>query len=144
MDTQEIAKKIETLLQKMTINGCEVSIDTEHRKISIIADDELIRSQVANVLSALEQVVNLMLQKMGLESFVVDLNYYRRERERLITELAKAAAHKAVVTKGEVSLPPMNSYERRIVHMELASRPDLKTESIGIGKDRKVVIKLID
>ena len=141
---QEIKKKVEGILEKMTTGSCEVVVDEAHKKISIVVDDELIRSQVAIVLAALEHLINLMLQKMGSETFVVDLNYYRRERERLITELAKAAAHKAVVTKAEVSLPPMNSYERRIVHMELASRPDLKTESVGVGKERKVIIKLID
>jgi len=38
----------------------------------------------------------------------------------------------------------MNSYERRLVHMEIASNPDLKTESVGIGKTRHVVIKPIE
>ena len=128
----------------MALENVSVIMDEEHRKISISIDDDAIRGQTANILSALEHLIGLILQKEGLEPCVVDLNYYRRERERLIVELAKAAAHKATVTKAEVQLPPMNSYERRLVHVEIASRPDLKTESTGQGKERKVIIKLLD
>ena len=37
----------------------------------------------------------------------------------------------------------MNSYERRLVHVELAIHPDVTTESIGAGKNRYVIIKPI-
>ncbi|MST04322.1 MAG: hypothetical protein EXS49_02020, partial [Candidatus Pacebacteria bacterium] len=45
--------------------------------------------------------------------------------------------------KSEVRLPAMNAYERRIVHTELAVRPDVKTESSGEGRERCVVIRPI-
>ncbi len=73
----------------------------------------------------------------------MDINNYRRERERLISELAKAAARKALMNKQEVKLPAMNAYERRIIHLELASRPDVKTESYGEGRERYIVVKPI-
>src|SRR3989344_2834422 len=73
----------------------------------------------------------------------VDINNYRKERERLIVELAKASARKAIVEKQPVELPPMNAYERRLVHVELASRPDAKTESVGEGATRRVSIQLL-
>jgi len=72
---------------------------------------------------------------------MLDVNNYRRQREDLIVELAKAAARKVAATQTEISLPPMNAYERRLIHAELAERPDLKTESKGEGKERAVVIK---
>ena len=71
----------------------------------------------------------------------MDVNNYRRERERLIIELAQAAARKALASKSSVDLPVLNAYERRLVHVELATRPDIKTESVGEGKDRHVVVK---
>ena len=37
----------------------------------------------------------------------------------------------------------MNAYERRLIHVEIANHPDLKTESIGEGRERRVVIKPI-
>ncbi len=74
-------------------------------------------------------------------SYTIDINNYRKERERLILELAKAAAQKAVTTKQAVLLPAMNPYERRLIHVELSIRPDVKTESVGEGRERGVSIK---
>ena len=66
----------------------EVTIEDEHRKILIMADDEIIRSNLDSVLPALEHLVNLMAHRDKQPAYVVDINYYRRERERLIVELA--------------------------------------------------------
>ena len=85
--------------------------------------------------------MNIMAKKLQLEKISVDVNNYKKERERLITELAKATARKALLQKEAIELPAMNAYERRLVHIELATRPDLKTESIGEGPARRIVIK---
>jgi len=141
---QEIKEKIESIIARMGFTEARVSIDEEHRKISIFIDDDVVQSQLERILPALDHIVNLILRKEEMAPCVVDVNYYRKERERLIVELARAAAHKATLKKEDVELPPMNSYERRIVHMELADKPDLQTESVGESRDRRVIIKLID
>jgi predicted RNA-binding protein Jag len=139
----ELREKIQNLFGLMGFPGAEITVEDEHHRVSAIIDDELIRANIASVLPAVEHLVNLMIHREDLPTHVVDINYYRRERERLIVELAKAAAKKATVTKSEVSLPAMNAYERRLVHVEISTRPDLKTESIGAGKERHVIIQLI-
>lgn len=139
----ELKEKIQKLFGLMGFNEAEATVQEEHRKILIMVDDELIRANVATILPALEHLINLMIHRDNLPAYVIDINYYRRERERLIVELAKAAAKKAMMTKSEVSLPVMNAYERRLVHVEISTHPDLKTESIGTGKDRHIVIQLI-
>lgn len=125
----------------MGFEDAEVVYDEEHRKVSLIIDDELIKKQTPVILAAFDNVINLIARRHGQSAVVVDLNYYRKERERLIIELAKAAARKAVAIKEPVELPPMNAYERRLVHMEITRHPDLTTESRGEGKERHVVIK---
>lgn len=122
-----------------------VTVDEEHHKISLFVDDEAVRGDVAPIiLSALNHILNQILKKEGKPYHVIDLNYYRKERERLISELARAAAKRATVTKEEVELPPMNAYERRLVHLEIATHPELTTESRGISKERKVVVKQLE
>ncbi|MFH1192961.1 MAG: R3H domain-containing nucleic acid-binding protein, partial [Candidatus Jorgensenbacteria bacterium] len=121
-----------------------VTVDEEHRKVSVFFEDEFIHENVAHLLPAFEHVVNLMLRRENLPSYVIDVNLYRRERERLITELARAAAKKATVTKSPVELPPMNAYERRLVHVEITTHPELTTESVGTGKERRVIIKQVE
>lgn len=139
----EFGEKIKKLVDLAGFYTPEVTIESEHRKILIMSDDEIVRSNLESVLPAVEHLINLMAHRDKQPAFVVDINYYRRERERLIVELAKAAAKKAVMTKLEIALPAMNAYERRLVHVEISTRPDLKTESVGIGKDRHIIIQPI-
>jgi predicted RNA-binding protein Jag len=132
-------EKTKNMLELMGFEKARVDFDEEHSKMSIFIDDEVIEPRVATTLPAIEHILNLMHK--GEKALVVDLNYYRKERERLIAELARAAAKKATVTREEVELPPMNAYERRLVHLEITTHPELKTESVGIGKERHVVIR---
>lgn len=127
----------------MGFSEVRVEVDEAHKKIAAHVGDGLTRDEIGYLLPALEHVVNLMARQAKLPLYVVDVNYYRKERERLIAELARAAARKAVTTKTEVELPPMNAYERRLVHMEITTHPELTTESVGMGKERRVVIKRI-
>ncbi len=140
---EHLTEHIQKTLELMGFGDATVNIDHENRRVSIVVDDNLVRDQVASVLSALDHLFNLILHKEKSPSYVIDLNYYRRERERLIIELARATARKAMATKTEIELPPMNAYERRLVHVEIATHPELKTESSGDGKDRHVIIKHI-
>ena len=130
-------------MELLGLKNPRLSVDEEHRKISIVTDDEMSQPQVALVLEAMDHLFNLILQRGNKPVFVLDLNYYRKERERIIIDLAKAAARKAVITKTEVELPPMNAYERRLVHVEITTHPELKTESVGEGRERRVIVKKI-
>lgn len=138
-----IIEKTRQIVALLGYPEAEIAIDEERRKIIVLIDDRFIVDNVETILPAIDHIVNIVLKKEGLIPHVVDLNYYRKERERLITELVRAAARKATLTKEDVELPAMNGYERRLVHMEIASRPELKTESTGVGKERRVVIKLV-
>lgn len=71
----------------------------------------------------------------------VDINNYRWQAEQKLRELAKRLARQAVLSKTPVKLQPMSSYERRIIHTELALHPGVTTESEGEGKNRRIVIK---
>lgn len=141
---ERVVQQLKTLLDFMGFSEATVTSDQEHRKISLLIDDEAVRRQTPAILSALDCLINLMARRQGEGSVVIDLNYYRKERERLIIELARAAARKALATKDAVELPPMNAYERRLVHMEITTHPDLTTESQGNGKERHVVVKRLE
>lgn len=141
---EEAVQKIEKILSLGGFTGVAVSFDEERRRLSFLIEDDLVKRQVPATLQALEILANLVVQKSAGFSATVDLNNYRKERERLIVELAKAAAHKALMSKEAVELPPMNAYERRLVHLEISANPSLATESLGERKDRRVVIRHID
>lgn len=137
----EAVEKIKKIVDLLGFSGTEIHVDEEHRKISLVVDDDVVREHMTSFLPALDHLFGLVFRNHNESPFVLDVNYYRKERERLIAELARAAARKATITKEDVELPPMNAYERRLVHMEITTHPELRTESTGIGKERRVVIK---
>ena len=106
-----------------------------------VNDAPFLSRQVAGFMLDLDTVLRLILKKKNLPFVFVDVNNYRKEREEIIIKLAKAAARKALAEKTNVPLPPMNAYERMIVHTELSLHPELKTESFGEGPNRHVVIR---
>lgn len=136
---------IKKLVEAMGFRDYKVEIDPEHKHGSVhLYDGEvLVKENLPAMVESFNRLLQLIAQRQNLEPIYLDINNYRKEREKLITELAKAAARKVVATKTEITLPAMNSYERRIVHTELAAHPEVKTESQGQGKERSVIIKLV-
>ncbi len=134
---------IKTLIEGLGFTNYKVDIDAEHRHgaVFIYEDQELVKGNLPALVEAINHLVQLIAQKQNSQPIFFDINNYRRERETLIGELARAAARKVVATKEPISLPAMNSYERRIVHTELAANPEVRTESQGAGKERYVIIK---
>ncbi len=134
-------ESIENILKALGEQGSSHVIDEEARRLQIFWEWFTKEEDLPKCIADMEHVVNLTAKRFRLGNFIVDINNYRKERERLIAELAKAAARRALVTKQQLDLPAMNAYERRLVHVELASRPDVKTESAGEGRERHVVIR---
>jgi hypothetical protein len=146
MTEQTNLKQItEKLLILTGLNDPSVSFDNESKRLSVFVNEGewFTKQWLPRFLGDLERIVNLIEKKHSAENIFVDVNNYRKKREELIIDLARASARKVLTTKADVELPAMNAYERRLVHTELADRPDVKTESIGESKDRRVVVKLI-
>jgi len=94
-------------------------------------------------LKSLEHVLRAIFVKKleGFNSVVVDVNDYRRSRTNYLIDTARQAVTRVRSTQKAEALTPMSPYERRVVHMELASYPDVATESIGTEPQRRIVIK---
>ena len=70
----------------------------------------------------------------------VDIEGYRRRREEQLRDVARRVAGRVRATGQAVTLEPMLAYERRIVHLAVQDTPGVKTESVGIDPNRRVVI----
>jgi len=73
--------------------------------------------------------------------FLVDVNDYRAKQIKELETKAIMMAERARSFQYDVELTPMNAYERLIVHTVLSDSPNVKTESSGEGRNRRVVIK---
>ena len=86
------------------------------------------------------QVINKNRDEKDHVRVTVDADFYRERRKRTLTALAKKLAKDAYENRKEISLEPMNSYERRIIHSALQNSELATTRSEGEGKDRHVVV----
>jgi len=95
-------------------------------------------------LASLQYLLNLMASRQLGEhlSFTVDVEGYRRRREKQLTNLAVRMADQVKRTRRPVTLEPMPPNERRIVHLALAQDRQVQTSSVGEGDARKVAISL--
>lgn len=96
----------------------------------------------AETLAAFQHVASLIVGKQTQQwvQVVVDVEGYRARREKQIRQLANRMADQVTKTGRKVTMEPMPSSERRVVHIELRGHPAVKTESTGEEPYRKVVI----
>ena len=70
----------------------------------------------------------------------VDAEGYRAKREESLTRLARKVAGKVVKYRRNVTLEPMNAYERHVIHTALQDYPDVTTYSTGTEPNRRTVV----
>lgn len=113
-----------------------VCVDIKGQDLSILI------GRKAETLDALQFITRLIIGKELEQSvqLTIDVEGYRRRRERQIRQLAQRVADQVKMTGRSQALEPMPPNERRWVHIELRDHPEVMTESTGEGHRRKVVI----
>ena len=70
----------------------------------------------------------------------VDAENYREKREQSLEHLARKVAAKVVKYRKNVTLEPMNAYERHVIHTALQDVEHVTTYSMGTEPNRRVVV----
>ena len=94
-------------------------------------------------LDALQYLLNLAVNRKHAEErvhFTLDVEDYRRRREETLTKLAKSVADRAIKTRRDVKLEPMNRHERKIIHTVLQDNDRVETHSAGEEPYRYVIV----
>lgn len=111
--------------------------------IDISGDDlGLLIGRRGDTLLSLQYLVNHILSRQfpGRGGVSIDVEHYRHRRESQVMQLAQRMADRVRETGNPITLEPMPAAERRLIHLALADDPELETNSIGEGDNRKVVI----
>ena len=74
---------------------------------------------------------------------LLDVNGYKEDKYSRIAYIARRTANDVVKSRLNAKLEPMTPDERRVVHNTLSGMPNIKTESVGEGKERAVVIEYV-
>lgn len=149
-----VTEIVENLLDKMGFGDATISIertepdDKTGRRMTVVrvVGDNLssLIGPHGETLNNFQYVARLMaghaLRRRA--DFIIDVDGYRNQRKESLSSLARRMAQKAVERGGPVTLEPMSSYDRRIIHMALRDRDDVYTSSIGEGANRRVRVML--
>jgi spoIIIJ-associated protein len=105
-------------------------------------DKEILTARGGEILKALE---HLAFRALGLEpayheKIHLDCGGFRALRFEELRMTARVAAERVITSKQPFQLNAMSSRERRIVHLAVKDIPGVRTESIGTGEERHVVI----
>ncbi len=148
MDQQKVLEIIGNILSQLNLDENQYQIDlAEGENINITLS---LPAESAGVfvgrhgesLSSLRMIFSLILfQRFNVWPKIhLNVNDYQERREEALKEIAESAVEKAVSLKKEIILPNLSSYERRLVHMYLSERTDVKTESRGVPPLRQMVV----
>jgi spoIIIJ-associated protein len=105
-------------------------------------DKEILLERNGEVLKAIEHLAfrALRLEPTYHEKIHLDSGGYRALRFEELRMTARVAAERVQSSQQPFRLNPMSSRERRIVHLALKEMPGVRTESVGMGEERQVVI----
>lgn len=105
-------------------------------------DARVLIGEGGQTLFEIQHLLKAILRRNIEENFYLDLdiNDYKKRKIEYLKEMARSVVQEVLLTGEEKELPPMSAQERRIVHMEIASRGGVTTQSIGREPDRRIVI----
>jgi len=107
------------------------------------ADAQSLIGKQGLVLADIQLLLRKVIKKKTDRDFYLslDIDNYKKNKESYLRDVAESVADEVSRTGKEKELPFTSSFDRRVVHMELANRTDVKTESVGEGEERKVIVK---
>lgn len=123
-----------TVTSEATADGVKVDISGE--------EGELLVRRKGESLDALQHLVNsIWRDQTGRDGrIVVDCLDFRKGKDAELRQLAKFMIEKAKLTRAPQEMGPLNSYSRRLVHLEVSLDPDVTSESQGDGQVKTIVI----
>ena len=149
-DLDEVAdtaiEVLRTILAHFDAEGAEINEyegDEQEIILDVVGGDlAILIGRRGHTLDAIQTLVsNITNRKLGYRyPITIDIESYKHRQRQKIESLAYSAASRADRQDREVSLRPMNPYERRLVHMALRDDERVETYSVGEEPNRHVVV----
>jgi spoIIIJ-associated protein len=143
---KQINKVVEEFFKKMDIEASFEIKEGEENSLSLLVNTEEPRfliGQQGKTLSDIQQLLGRIIRKqLEIPLYLdLDINQYKASKKNYLEQIARETANQVALDGFPKELSPMTAFERRIVHLYLQERSDIKTESKGEGEDRRVVVR---
>ena len=135
----------------LTNMGLTVELNAKYEKevinMAIKTDrDAVLIGKGGKTLQAMNELVRVAINQRFSKHYkiLLDVSDYKEEKYEKLIQMARKYAKEVQTTKNTITLNPMPSDERRIIHGALTNYHNIKTESHGQGKDRKLSIHYVE
>ena len=143
--SEQIRTFLSGLLEHMDAKAEVKVYEVEKNRYKVILEGEKLGALIGRrgeTLDAIQQLTNYSI-KRGQNKRArinVDAENYRLKREEALQRLAVKVAGKVVRYRRNITLEPMNAYERHVIHTALQDTQYITTFSIGTEPNRRVVV----
>ena len=144
--SEQIRAFLKGLLEHMD-SAAEVKVyESEKGRYKVFLEGEKLGALIGRrgeTLDAIQQLTNYSINRVSEKNRArvqVDAENYREKREQSLERLAEKVAGKVTKYRRNVTLEPMNAYERHVIHTALQDTPSVTTFSIGTEPNRRVVV----
>lgn len=144
--SEQIRTFLTGLLRHME-SEAEVKVyEVEKNRYKVILEGDKLGALIGRrgeTLDAIQQLTSYAVNRSGEKNRArvqVDAENYREKREQSLERLADKVASKVLKYRRNVTLEPMNAYERHVIHTALQDTKDISTFSIGTEPNRRVVV----
>jgi spoIIIJ-associated protein len=141
---EEARGVLQELLRLMDLEGTvEIAMGSETAKLNVTGSDlGVLIGRRGEKLASLQHLVNLIVAKREgqYNRIAIDVENYRGRREEQLRDVADRAAKRVIQSGKIIQLEPMPAIERRIVHLALVENPRIRTQSVGVEPNRRIVV----
>ena len=144
--SEQIRTFLSGLLEHMDAKAEVKVYEVEKNRYKVILEGEKLGALIGRrgeTLDAIQQLTNYSINRGGESKRArvqIDAENYREKREESLERLAQKVAGKVVKYRRNVTLEPMNAYERHVIHTALQDTQYITTFSIGTEPNRRVVV----
>ena len=144
--SEQVRTFLTGLLEHMDAAADVKVYEAEKGRYKVILDGDKLGALIGRrgeTLDAIQQLTNYAINhgsERNRARVQIDAENYREKREQSLERLAQKVAGKVTKYRRNVTLEPMNAYERHVIHTALQDTPFVTTFSIGTEPNRRVVV----
>ena len=144
--TEEISDYLRelTIYSQVTIGKIDIKQDEKYIYVELneVSDPGFFIGKDGKFLQSLQYLLNQSFSQRDSQkrAIILDIEGYKERQEQNIIKRVKHLAEQAIKSKRNITLEPMPSAQRRIVHQTVQDIEDIKTMTIGEGSHKRIIL----
>ena len=144
---ENIRKFLDEIIPKLPSKNIKYEINIKENFIDVKINGDEINYLIGyrgDTLEAFQNILSAVASKNieGRVKVLLNIEGYREKREKALEELAEKIAKSVIKTGKTITLEPMSSYERKVIHSTLQNNEKVRTYSKGEEPYRRIVVSL--